>query len=63
MQKKKTLVAEKGTLKREDFNHIQKIIALYSDLMAYEKRIQNQGERLEYLDKKDYQKYIGEIHT
>ncbi len=54
---------DKGALSRDDFNHIQKLISLNVSSLSYEERIQNQRNRIPFLDEKDYKGYIEQLFS
>lgn len=55
------LKTEYGLLKREDFNHVQKIMEVYAKCLLYEKRVKHQKERLSLLQNQDFKGYIEKL--
>ena len=55
------IATEKGLLKREDFEHIQKIIEVYSKALLAKMRNQHLLQRLEAYTAQDWQTYADLI--
>ena len=55
------IATEKGLLKREDYEHIQKVIEVYSKALLCQVRESHQNKRLRCFKKKDWQGYADLI--
>lgn len=52
------IAMEKGLLKFEDFEHIQKVIEVYSKVLLYDLRKKHRFERMKTFKNSDWSGYV-----
>jgi hypothetical protein len=52
------MASEKGLLRAEDFEHLQKVIEVYSKALLYETRKRHMHERRSYYQSEDWHAYV-----